>query len=216
MLIMKCPECQKYISSALLAEIPSINCDHCGTNVSVDNVLVTANGFTFGRKDLLKRFFRYRKLLDEVIEERNNLGENPTVSKESKHSIEQFLNILQGMMSGARDHFRCRFDAPVGVRLGIAGKELHGDFADLSMTGACILIDKSHPAPRVKSDVSLNFYLPEKESEFALKGQVCWLEKAREADQKQHRCGIRFFEMPDETGSRLWDYISMAANEVQH
>ena len=57
MLIMKCPKCNKYISSALLAEIATIVCEHCSAEVAVKNVLVSSNGFTFDRQDLLKRFF---------------------------------------------------------------------------------------------------------------------------------------------------------------
>jgi hypothetical protein len=98
---MKCPKCNKYIHSALLAEIKSIVCEHCSVDVPVTNVLISSNGFTFDRNDLLKRFFRYRKLLDEVIDERNSLQENSQASDASKRSIEQFMTILQEMMTGA-------------------------------------------------------------------------------------------------------------------
>ena len=50
MLIMKCPKCNKYISSALLAEITTIACEHCGAEVAVKNVLVSSNGFTLTGK----------------------------------------------------------------------------------------------------------------------------------------------------------------------
>ncbi len=96
MLIMKCGKCDKYINSDLLVELKTVRCEHCGTVVPVKNILVSSNGFTFDRDDLLKRFFRYRKLLDEVIDERNALNDNNSASVESKRSIDQFCRFCKG------------------------------------------------------------------------------------------------------------------------
>jgi len=215
MLIMKCPECHKFISSALLAEIPSIVCEHCGAEVPVRNVLVTSNGFTFDRNDLLKRFFRYRKLLDEVIDERNALLSNPNVRKESQRSIEQFMTILQGMMAGARDNFRCQFTSPVSVRISVQGKSYRGFLQNLSMSGGCVTLPANDTLPRVNSVLKMRFFLPHTDTEILVSGEVCWAEKAKKAGQ-EHRLGIQFEELQDEMQTRLWEYIQKAASTMPH
>ena len=214
MLIMKCPECQKYISSALLAEIPRIVCEHCGSEVAVKNILVSSNGFTFDRDDLLKRFFRYRKLLDEVIDERNTLDESAAVSAESKRSMQQFLTILQGMMTGARDNFRCLFADQIRVQLFYEQNRTACVFHNLSMTGACVLLPPSQPLPRVKGELRLKFQLPGQDRNYELGGRVCWTQISREPNPSGHRAGINFFPLDQATRNDLWRYISQVATEV--
>ncbi len=212
MLTMKCPSCEKYIKSVLLAEISSIVCEHCDAEVPVRNVLVSSNGFTFDRNDLLKRFFRYRKLLDEVIDEHAHLSENPAVRAESKRSIEQFLGILQGMMTGARDHYRCEFDLPVRVNIIYADKELEGSFHNLSMDGACLMLDSAKVMPKVRGSLRIRFFLPECVREFVLSGEICWTEKPKES--RGPLVGLRFDPIEKQVQEELWNYICKAAKEV--
>ncbi len=215
MLIMKCPKCDKYISSALLAEITSINCEHCHATVAVNNVLVSSNGFTFDRNDLLKRFFRYRKLLDEVIDEHNSLTENSSASAISKQSVEQFLAILQGMMTGARDNFRYQFLSPLSIKLSYSRHECTGTFFDLSTEGACIEISGSNPLPRVKGGMSIEFMLPGHEEVISVDGDICWTQKAKKGEHAKHSVGINFRGLDHSIHAKLWQFISGAANEVQ-
>ncbi|WP_321395068.1 PilZ domain-containing protein [uncultured Desulfuromusa sp.] len=214
MLIMKCPKCNKYISSALLAEIATIVCEHCSAEVAVKNVLVSSNGFTFDRQDLLKRFFRYRKLLDEVIDESSSMAENKESSVESRNSIKQFLTILQGMMTGARDHFRLQFSSPFRTEICYGKNKCSGNFYNLSMEGARVEISGSNLLPRVREEISLEFSLPEAETLF-ISGRVCWTEKARETGHDKHSVGIKFNPLESSVRSVLWQYISSAAGEVQ-
>ncbi|MDX2479869.1 MAG: PilZ domain-containing protein [Desulfuromusa sp.] len=215
MLIMKCPKCNKYISSALLAEIATIDCEHCGVTVAVKNVLVSSNGFTFDRQDLLKRFFRYRKLLDEVIDEHSSMVENNLNSAVSKSSIHQFLNILQGMMTGARDNFRFQFSAPLQVTVTYNRHECRGTFYNLSMEGARIEISGSNPLPRVKGQVSIKFSLPEQQELFSITGEICWTEKAKSSERDKHSVGIKFNKLERSIHSQLWQFISKSASEEQ-
>jgi len=215
MLIMKCPKCDKYISSALLAEIKTIVCEHCHTEVPVNNVLVSSNGFTFDRNDLLKRFFRYRKLLDEVIDEHTSLSNSNDSSSESKRSIEQFLAILQGMMTGARDNFRYQFSVPVVAKLCYSRHECSGTFFNLSTEGARIEISSSNPLPRVKGGISIEFSLPDHEEIISVDGDICWTNKAKEEGTSKHSVGIRFRGLDKETHEKLWMFISAAASSEQ-
>ena len=215
MLIMKCPKCEKNISSALLAEITSIDCEHCGATVAVDNVLVSSNGFTFDRKDLLKSFFRYRKLLDEVIDEHSSLEQNGESSAASRRSIEKFLAILQGMMAGARDNYRYPLSTPLATKLCYSRYECSGTFFNLSTEGACIEISRSNPLPRVKGGISIEFSLPETEKIFSIDGDICWTKKAKAGESNKHSIGIKFRDLDSSTHDDLWGYISVAASDVQ-
>lgn len=214
MLIMKCPECDKYISSALLAEIDTIQCEHCSAQVRVKNVLVSSNGFTFDRSDLLKRFFRYRKLLDEVIDERNALFANASASNESKRSIEQFLAILQGMMTGARDHFRYQFESQVVTRILYNKVQCHGSFINLSMEGACVEIASSYSLPRVGGGIAVEFSLPDQDDIFTLDGTVCWTQKGKDPVSGKHSVGIKFNDFESDLKDILWSFISGLAAQV--
>ena len=216
MLIMKCPSCQKYIKSVLLAEISKIKCEHCGSHVPVQNVLVSSNGFTFDRNDLLKRFFRYRKLLDEVLDEHSQLQENPVSRNESKKSIEQFLHILQGMMSGAREHFRCDFDIPVRCKIISAGTEKEGNFQNLSMDGACVQLLEAGMRPQVKRSLRLKFFLPHCVSEFIISGEICWVEKAKGTSGEGPVIGVQFDTIDKQMQANLWKYICTEASKVKN
>ncbi len=211
---MKCPKCNKYIKSALLAEIKSIVCEHCNVEVPVANVLVSSNGFTFDRKDLLKRFFRYRKLLDEVIDERNSLVGNSASSDVSKRSIEQFMAILQGMMTGARDNFRYEFSVPLSVRIRYGKSECYGNFFNLSTEGACVEILHKNLLPRVGGGISIEFSLPDDDKKISINGQVCWTQNARNNNKTKHSVGIQFDEIDPEIHEKLWQFISALASEV--
>ena len=213
MLIMKCPKCEKYINSALLAEITSIACEHCRETVAVNNVLVSSNGFTFDRNDLLKRFFRYRKLLDEVIDEHSSLAENSGASDVSKRSVEQFLSILQGMMTGARDNYRYQFSARLVAKLCYSRHECSGTFFNLSTEGACIEISRSNPLPRVKGGISIEFSLPDHDALYSIDGDICWTKKARGSESAKHSVGIRFRGVEKGIHDELWTFISGAASE---
>ncbi|MFK5925297.1 MAG: PilZ domain-containing protein [Desulfuromusa sp.] len=216
MLIMKCPKCNKYINSVLLAEITTIVCEHCGADVAVKNVLVSSNGFTFDRQDLLKRFFRYRKLLDEVIDENSSMAENRESSSVSKSSLQQFLGILQGMMTGARDHFRLQFSTPLRVKICYGKHTCSGTFYNLSMEGARIEISNSNPLPRVQGAASLQFSLPGQEEILSVSGEICWTEKAKMDQRDKHSVGIKFRELDSSVSAVLWQFISKSANEEQH
>jgi DNA-directed RNA polymerase subunit RPC12/RpoP len=211
MLMMKCSQCSQYIKSELLAELVTIRCEHCQAEVAVKGVLVSSNGFTFDRDDLLKRFFRYRKLLDEVIDERNQLNASATASKESKRSIDQFLTILQGMMTGARGNFRYQFDSSVTAELICGLKHHRGRFINLSMEGACMRMDAESPLPRVGALVSLNFSLPGQDQHFNPTCMVCWAEQGKASSDGRHAVGLRFREIDDLSRDALWKFISERA-----
>ena len=214
MLIMKCPKCDKYINSALLAEITTVVCEHCNVEVPVANVLVSSNGFTFDRNDLLKRFFRYRKLLDEVIDERNSLVGNTAASEVSKSSIEQFMSILQGMLTGARDNFRCEFSVPLPVWICYSTTECFGNVFNLSTEGVGIEIPRTNLLPRVGGVILAEFSLPDAEEKFSISGEICWTQKAGNGDQSKHSVGVKFNGLDPSIQAKLWQFVSALASDV--
>jgi hypothetical protein len=155
--------------------------------------------------------------LDEVIDERNSMTENKLSSAVSKSSIHQFLNILQGMMTGARDHFRFQFSDPLPVKVSYDRHECHGIFYNLSMEGARIEISASNPLPRVKGQVSLRFSLPEQPKNLLLTGVICWTEKANagEGSKSKHSVGVKFSKLDSASHSELWHFISKSASKEQ-
>ncbi|MCD6186866.1 MAG: PilZ domain-containing protein [Desulfuromusa sp.] len=212
MLMMKCPQCNKYINSELLAEIESIVCEHCEATVPVINLLVSSNGFTFDRNHLLKQFFRYRQLLDEVIDERNSLS---NTSDESKRSLEQFMTLLQGMMAGARGNFRYEFSPSLAAQLCYSKNECSGILFNLSTEGACVEIPRLNPLPRVGGSISIEFSLPDQAEVFLINGEICWTRKAKEMDEAKHSAGVKFDQLGASVHTTLWQYISGQASAVE-
>lgn len=211
--MMKCPKCQNYIRSALLAEVQAIVCDQCQTQVPVNNVLISANGFTFERNDLLKRFYRYRKLLDEVIEERNTMSTKESASDVSLRSIEKFMSVLQGMMAGARDHYRCEFAQPIAVKLRYLQQECPGTIYNMSMDGACIETAGRNPLPRVNGVITLSFELPEQKYTHVITAEVCWTHKGEGEGKRGHNSGVRFTYLDEPSRAALWQFISTMAQK---
>ena len=95
MLKMICPNCHELITSSLLAEIDEISCHHCEQGVPVRNVLISARGMTINRDDLLKRFFRYKQLLMEIVDERESMEDSLASTESSRKSADQFIETLE-------------------------------------------------------------------------------------------------------------------------
>jgi hypothetical protein len=176
-------------------------------------VLISSNGFTFERNDLLKRFYRYRKLLDEVIEERNTLSSNNAASDVSLRSIEKFMSVLQGMMAGARDHYRCEFAQPILVKMRYLQQECSGTIYNMSMDGACIETPSRNPLPRVNGIITLNFQLPEQQYTHVVTGEICWTHKGDNEGQRGHSAGVRFSYLDESSSDVLWQFISTMAQK---
>ncbi|NOQ50882.1 MAG: hypothetical protein GQ578_01510 [Desulfuromonadaceae bacterium] len=214
MLMMKCPKCHEFIVSGLLAEIKTTTCSHCRAVVPVDNILVSAKGFTLDREDLFKRFFHYKKLVDEVAKEKKLLEKSHTTSEESKKSIKRFLAILLEVMAGARDNFRVQFSPNVPIRLLYCRQFLSGFLLNVSMEGACIEILKGDSCPRANNPISLEFSLPGQDGTFFIEGTVSWAEK--NSRNPAHSFGIKFAALDEENQASLWQYIFQAAEAQNH
>ncbi len=214
MLMMKCPQCSKYIASWLLAEVKTTTCSHCQAVVPVGNILVSANGFTLDREDLFKRFFHYKKLVDEVTKEKKLLEKSHTTSEESKKSIKRFLAILLEVMAGARDNFRVQFSPNVPIRLLYCRQFLSGFLLNVSMEGACIEIPKGDSCPKADNPISLEFSLPGQDKTFSIDGTVSWAKK--NSHSPAHSFGIKFADLDEENQTSLWQYIFQAAENQSH
>ncbi|MCK5826597.1 MAG: PilZ domain-containing protein [Desulfuromusa sp.] len=127
---------------------------------------------------MLKRFFRYRKLLDEVVGERNSLVGNAAASEVSKGSIEPFMAILQGLLTGARGNFRYEFSVPLSVWICYSNNECYGNGFNLSTEGAGIEIPQTNSLPRVDGVTQAEFSLPDDEEKFSINGEIRWTQKS--------------------------------------
>lgn len=203
MLKMKCPKCAEMIISALLADMERVPCDHCKEIVPVTNVMVFAEGFTFHRNDLIKRLFRYKTLLDEILKERQVMEKNPQVSEESKRSLDNFANALSEVMAGARNNLRVDFAEMVTLRYRMGSRIESGKLCNLSMSGACIEITDNAVCPKRKSALAIDFSLPGIDFAFTLPGTVSWVKKGRSF-------GLAFDTLEPQAVDTLWNFITAA------
>ncbi len=214
MLKMMCPSCHELITSSLLAEIDEILCRHCNEGVPVRNVLISARGMTINRDDLLKRFFRYKKLLAEVVEERALMEGNSGSLESSKKSADQFIETLEELMAGARDHFRLQFALTVPVRFSFDHKVQSGWMVNLSMVGACIETENLYFMPPVGSIVAIEFSLPGRSSSFSMQGMIAWIRDASNGNGSVHDIGIKFVDVNDKSRADLWHLISSSVHDA--
>ena len=214
MLKMMCPNCHELIVSALLAEIDEIACRHCNKGVPVRNVLISARGMTINRDDLLKRFFRYKKLLTETVEERDMMYENVESLETSKKSADQFIETLEELMAGARDNYRLDFSLTVPVRFSYDSKVQSGWLVNLSMVGACIETENFYFMPSIGSIVSIEFSLPGNKSVFSIPGMVAWIKGAGQESDSLYDIGVKFVNVDDQVRADLWHLISASVHHV--
>lgn len=214
MLKMMCPNCHELIVSSLLAEIDETFCSHCNEGVPVRNVLISARGMTINRDDLLKRFFRYKKLLHEVVEERALMEDSRESLETSKKSSDHFIATLEELMAGARDNFRLQFSLTVPVRFNYDGHVQSGWLVNLSMVGACIEIDNVYVLPSIGSGVSIDFSLPGQKSGFSVSGMVAWIKPAGRELDSVFDVGIRFTDIVEKDRVDLWQLISSSVRDV--
>lgn len=203
MLKMKCPKCDEMIVSALLSDMDQVPCEHCNAIVPVANVMVFAEGFTFHRNDLIKRMFRYKTLLAEIRKERELLDSNPDASAEGKRSLERFAQALAEVMAGARNNLRIDFTQSVPLRYYAGDQPQAGMLVNLSMSGACVDIDRKSSSPKKNAALVLEFTLPGSKQIFKLSGIVSWVKKGCSI-------GVQFANLPETTSDLLWDFISSA------
>jgi hypothetical protein len=207
MLKMKCSNCNEFIVSPLLAEIETVSCSHCRQVVPVSNVVVSSQGFSIHREDLLRRFFRYQKLLTEVIRERELMQESPDISADSRNSVDRFITTLEEVMDGARNNFRLHFSWGLPVRISVDQRIRTGKLVNLSMEGACIEPEDGDAMPKVQSPLSLEFTLPERTAALSLAGVVVWANRRRRTQTGEHGIGVRFTGLSDSARAELWQYI---------
>lgn len=211
---MMCPSCHELITSSLLAEIDEITCQHCHNGVPVRNVLISARGMTINRDDLLKRFFRYKKLLAEIVEERALMEDNADSLETSKKNADQFIETLEELMAGARDNFRLHFSLTVPVRLNFESKVQTGWLVNLSMVGACIEVDNVYFLPQIGSIVKIEFSAPGKQFNFVLSGMIAWVKNADKGTSSARDIGVKFVDVDDKLQYDLWRLISSSVQDA--
>ena len=208
MLKMKCSECQEFIVSKLLAEATRIICEHCHKSVPVQDVMVFAKGFTFHRNDLAKRLFRYKSLINEVVQERKLLEKSPAASQESKKSLDQFLEALKEVMAGARNSLRLDFSEPFPVRFTMDQQLHQGSLINLSTSGACLEVDSMASLPVKKTSITLQFSLPGSSSMTTLNGVVVWTNRTEDSKKQVFGIGVEFKQLDEGVMQTLWEFIS--------
>lgn len=203
MLQMKCPKCKELIVSQLLSDLENVTCSHCQAKVPVQDVMVTANGFTFYRTDLNKRLHSYKNLLKSVIEERDQMAKDPTASAEGRSSLERMAQALKTLMATGRNNHRVYFETGQKLRYTHDEQQETGILKDLSMSGACIEAAPGSSLPRKSKALTLEFSLPGKDHSFIIEGVVSWTGKGV--------FGFSFKKIKSGDCALLWEYIATTA-----
>jgi len=203
MLQMKCPKCKKLIVSSLLSDLENVTCGHCQAKVPVQDVMVTANGFTFYRTDLNKRLHSYKNLLKSVLDEREQMEKDPTASTEGRSSLERMAQALKTLMATGRNNHRVYFETRQKIQYSLDGKQESGILKDLSMSGACIEAALGSVFPRKSKTLTLEFSLPGKDHTFIIEGIVSWTGKGV--------FGFSFKKIKSGDCALLWEYIATTA-----
>lgn len=207
MLKMRCPKCRKPIRSHLLAEVTTVFCNSCNEYIAVNEVYITAKGYTMLRKDLLSRTHRYEKLLHEAEKEMNLISRSPGISAESVKSINKFVTMLKELLDGARNNFRVHVP-DVTVKYNSENGIRSARLVNLSVVGACIEPESTDHLPKIKKPITLNFALPGFDESFLLKGKVAWVKKGAKYRDFETGIGVKFEYMDEATRSRLWKFIA--------
>jgi hypothetical protein len=205
---MKCNSCNQFIYSALLAEMETVTCDKCLQTVPVQDLLVTAKGFTVHRDDFLKRIFRYQRLFNEVEKERELMERSPDVNIESKKSVDSFLATLRELLAGARKNFRLHFSEPVKVTFTFGNNRQTGRLVDLSTEGVRIEPEDPGLVPQLKGPISMEFVLPGFSEPVSVSGMVVWIRREKKKEQAETGIGVRFTDLDEAARARFWEAIS--------
>ncbi len=208
MLQMNCPNCQGLIKSPFLAEISTIECDQCKKNVTVEDVFITSEHFTLPREDFLNRTFRFQKLLREVEKERLLMANNSEVASKSLESLDQFCSSLQELIAGARNSYRMEISSDLWVEVNHNNKKSKGKLVDLSTEGCSIEFVAFDKVPWKKSEIAIEFSLPELSQCLHSIAKVVWTnEQVTDDGTKFATIGVTFKDMDEVTRNHIWEYI---------
>ena len=208
MLQMHCPECKGVIKSPYLAELSSIECDHCKEDVAVKDVFVATEGFTMHRDDLLNRISRFQKLLGEVEKEMQVIEGSETVSKTTRSSINKFYATLQELLVGARSNYRLEIPHGLPIEMEYNNGKRTGRLVNLSTVGASLEFDMSGAPSRNKAEIKLQFALSDAAEPFSLLAKIVWIRKVtKDADSHLFQLGVKFMNLDENVRNVLWNYI---------
>lgn len=216
MLKMECPQCKAIIKSNLLTEVKTVVCKKCKTDIPVQQVYVTAMGYTMLWEDLVARVYKYEKLLVEAEKEMEAMVRSGRMSQQSINSMDKFIRALRDLLHGARNNFRvCLSDTPVQYAPDMSASTVHeGKLVDLSVVGACIEPKSSKNLPGVKEFIALKFSLPTVEDPFSIKGKVKWVKHGVKNRNFHTGIGVQFENLQESTRSQLWNFLSLHDMEV--
>jgi Tfp pilus assembly protein PilZ len=208
MLQMNCPNCCEVIKSPYLAELSSTHCGHCKEDVTVQDVFVATKGFTMHRDDLLKRIARFQKLLEEVEKEIQLFENSETVSKTTQKNIHNFYATLQELLIGARSNFRLEVPDDLPIEMDFKNNKEAGKLVNLSSEGASLEFIGMGERPRNKTEVTLQFVLPDVVEPLSLLAKVVWAREVKKDDgARPIKIGVKFMNLNAEVRDTLWNYI---------
>jgi hypothetical protein len=208
MLQMDCPNCKGVIKSHFLADVSSVECDHCHENITVKDVFITTKYFTIHRDDFLNRTFRFQKLLREVEKELLFMAKAEDVSTKSLESLKQFYASLQELLAGTRDSYRMELACDLYVEVDDQGRKCKGRLLNLSTTGGSIELLEFDKIPRKKSELKIQLTFPEFSEQLCIQARVVWTkEQIKETGTQCTIMGVTFVDLEETARSCIWNFI---------
>lgn len=160
------------------------------------------------RDDLLNRISRFQKLLEEVEKEIQLLKGRENVSKTTQSSINKFYKTLQELLIGARSNYRLEIPQGLATEMDYNGHRRTEKLVNLSTLGASLQLDTSDDLPRNRTEIKLQFDLPDVAEPLSLLGKVVWIRKVPKDETSQLvKIGVKFMNLDDEVRDILWNYI---------
>ncbi|MCK4738356.1 MAG: PilZ domain-containing protein [Deltaproteobacteria bacterium] len=202
MLKIECTKCREWINSPFLPQLKETTCPHCSEVVPVKDICISTGSYAIQRDVLLKNFFKYKSLLEEVqgeLDEMLSLADGSKPFDASAKTVMDFMESLKGLMDGCRDTMRTKTDN-VHVTCRANGETHDVEVLNISTTGVRIALPKAKIAPKKGEDLQLYFTEEINDDSLIVKGKVMWANEEGEL-------GVQFSDLNEATITLMHDYI---------
>ena len=208
MLTMNCPNCNTNVSSEILADVSTIECDHCKENIEIKDVFITTPHFTINREDFFKQTKRYKRILEDVENELLSLANDKGATPKRIKDLEQFHLSLHELLDGARGSYRLEIPTNFYVEVSDQNGILRGRLLNLSADGCSIELLMLDTLPRINTVLRIEFFFPELTDFLVTRSRVVWANEPLENNGlKRAIIGTSFLDMGEAARQSILDYI---------
>lgn len=208
MLQMNCPHCNEEIKSNFLADLKTVECNNCKSNIPVQDVFIITRQFTVKREDFLDQKYRFQRLLNEVEKDLLLIENKSDASKAGLENLQQLHLSLHELLDGARNSYRMELPSDLYVEVSALSRIYRGRLLNLSAEGCSIAFETIDAMPRKKSELFIEFFFPGAPELLKTTATVMWTNAQSQSDNsKLAVIGVNFIGMDESTRKSIWNYI---------